>query len=948
MNIQQLCNTRLPHNRIYIILFRFFLPFYLLFPLSICAQDKRDESKVNLQVERTLKPSQQLNIISTIVKIKNTSDNDFLGNIHIKESQGMRSISGNMIPVNIPMADSLFIPVKLIIQSNIEAGTFPILFNLSDNNGEIIQSSESFFTIEEKTNLFLNTPQNNIFITNPNDSVRIKTTVINTGNNTQDITLVFSIPTLKEGINFIEQKTSIKPMQEHTFTFSIFPSSDLLEQQQFTINISAMNGKNKDLFGNSIITVQNVSANRRYSNPNITSDIFSSYQNNAIKVNYRRSKASEVIQLSGSGSIDLTAGYIGLTGNIYQTSSDKSLVGTNTSLMYKLENNEIILGNVYELLEATLSGRGVKISLGNHRDKTLQVGFIDRNYNLFSSTPFFENGYGMYAIGKISNSNKLKNISSSIIYQSDPIEQLKNTIVGGEANFSIKNYWNFNLKIHGAMSHIELTNKNKFSGSSELQYNLNQKGYEYSGAYYFSSNYFPGDRKGMFSLQQTLYKKFYKDYSFRTSVFYSDFAPRSYNFQMNSKSNSFNGDIELYIPKIKSVTTSISYQNQYESSNSFLTNSSSSNNFQDTRMIANRLKETIRWSIPNHSIFVSQENGFAKYPMTDKQNLQLKTNITYSHNWLNVMSSYQYGSYYLSEYLLSLRETKKFRRFIMSAAVNKRLIDGKWTVSAGGSLIDDLSSSYSPSTFLNIKYLPSKLISINMNSTWNSYKFKNMPMQNIYNIEVGVTINLHKSRSSSKKKSKISTLVFYDKNTNGIFDEDEIPAKNYNVKINDIPFISGDNGKFTYSYVPFGNYNIGQISENGWFFPGDTIHASKFKTDVFIPLQQAGTLIGKINYIYNTRSSIDFTPKNGGIIFQITSSDNKTIQKVMTDNNGNFTAFLPTGDYKVELIESSLARGSFCKNPSKSVTVTTGKIINLKAFDIEVQQKRVNVKYFSQ
>lgn len=912
------------------------------------AQKSENIQSLSMQVERTLKQSQQQNIISTIIKINNRSNRSFSGSVGIREVNGLRSIAGGILPIDIQPSDSIFLPVKFLIQPQIEAGTTHIQFDLLDNDRKLIDKQESTFTVEEKIALSLNVDHQNILITNPNDSVRVKANVINSGNKTQSITLVFSIPTLREGVNFIEQKVELLPMQQHQFSFSFMPSSSLLDKQNFSVNVTAMRGKDKEIFGSSSIEVQNVSTNRRFNETgNIDFNLFNPYQNNSITVNHRQTKSSSSItQLIGTGSIDLPAGYIGLSGNLYKISSDNTLVGTNTFLSYKLDHNEVTVGSVYESLETTLSGRGAKVQLGSTDNTNLRIGVIDQNYNIFSATPLFNNTYSIYAVGQLNSPNQSQRASSSFLYHYDYMEKSRNLITGGDVNWLVKNNWNINLRLHGAMSHIETFGNNKFSGSAELRYNGTKKGYDMSGSYYFSSNYFPGDRRGMITLQQMLYKKLNDKYSLRGSVFYSHFSPRSYTFTMNNNSQNLMGDVELYFPKKRNISTSVTYLSQYEQSNNYR----QSYNFENANMFANRLKASIRWNNfkTKHSMLISVESGIAKYPSEKRQSMQLKGNLTYSYDWINFTTMYQYGSYYLSEYFLSQREEKTFRRLISSLAVNKDFSEKKYIINAGISITKDLYTDLSPSAFANFKYTPSKSYSVYINSIWNNYRFRNTPSNNSYSVEVGLTVNLQRNNASSKRKSKVSAFAFYDKNTNGVFDKGEEPAKNFNVKINNTAFITGDKGQVVYSRVPFGNYVIDQISENGWFSSSDTIKVTKFKTDVQIPLQQAGTVIGRIKYIFNAKSAIDVVPQKEGILFLITSSDGKTKQKVVTDNDGLFTAFLPTGDYQIELLTNSLPNDSFCKINYQKITVTSGKILNLKAFNIEIRQKKINLKHFSQ
>lgn len=916
----------------------------LLYLLPIITFAQNNDRNLIISVDKTLKHIQSQNIISTVVKIQNDSVKEFQGFINIPEIKGLRNIAKNTIPIKILPSDSLFFPVKFLVQPNMPAGETPVLFNILDLENNIVNSKQSSFVIEERTSLSLATDENNLFITNQKDSIYVKTTVANSGNKVQKVTVVFSIPSLQSGVNFVEQTAQIEPMTQHKFVLGLLPTKGLLEQQQFAVNISAMRGQKKELFGNSTVNIRNILTERPYVENTSGADQFMEVHNNAITAGYKiLDGTNRSLQLIGAGNIDLPAGYMTASGNIYKSTTDDQIVATNTFVKYKLNQNELTIGNIYESLETTISGRGARILLSDRDNRSVQVGVIDENYNFFSKTALFSQGYSAYAIGKIKDIFQTMQLSSSLIHQYDSRERSLNNVLGGDVSW-LKNGWELGIKIHGATSSSIDEKLRKYSGASEFNYRGKIKDYNLSGIYYLSSAYFPGNRRGMLYLQQSFYKEFSSKYSMRVNAFYSAFSPKSFSASMNSSSSYFNGDIELFTPKIKHVFASIGYQAKYESSNSY-----KQSNYEIVNISSNRMKETIRWNIPNtkHSMYFVQENGVVSYP-NKKKKLQLKSSISYAYDWFNLISSYQSGSFYLSEYYLSQRENKPFERFILSASVNKRIFDEKCAVNGGVSVVNDPFSKFSVSAYSNARYTLSKWTSLFINSTWNSYKLGQTTKQ-VYSIELGLTVNLPSRKLSSKRKSKLSTFVFYDNNSNRTFDVGDKEAKNYNVRINNVAFRSAQNGMIIYKGVPYGSYSVDPVSENGWFFDGDTIQVDRRKAMALVPLQQAGTVTGRVKYVYEKKLAVDFTPQLLGISFNIlTVTDRKSVLKVSTNDEGVFTAFLPTGEYVIQLDQTTLPQGTYCNNPEQTITISSGRIINLHNFEIGVRRKTINMKYFTQ
>lgn len=504
--------------------------------------------------------------------------------------------------------------------------------------------------------------------------------------------------------------------------------------------------------------------------------------------------------------------------------------------------------------------------------------------------------------------------------------------------------WSMTMRMHGAISQLFEDNSNKATGSGELRYNGEAKGFNLSGSYYLSSSYFPGNRKGVLSLQQSVSKRI-NDFSFNTNAYYSRFKPRSYVFPVNTNTGNLMANGDIYFPKLVNVTFGIGYQHQYEHSNSYQQNVSPESVIE---MNANRVRGSMSWSSRKigHSASLSGEYGHSTNSISDNSNEQYRVNLSYSIKWLNVMAQYQRGSYYLSEQMTASRGTNPYERFISSMSVNQQFFDNRLSVMANAGMSKDYYSDFSPSAYLNVRYNMSKWFSMFVNSNWYSYKYKNLPSVSSYSNELGLTVHLQGVRANANKKSRVKAFVYHDRNSNGVYDVGDEPAKGYPVVIDKKPFVTNDKGEVTYRKVPFGKYEVGQISEKGWFGDADTLKVDKFKSSIQIPLQQAGVVSGRITYKFDLRTSMEIEPKVEGIIFQITSTDGVVKHRVATNDDATFTAFLPTGEYRVELIKTSLPANTTCENSLQVVEVLPGKIAKMDAFVIDVQQKKVNIRRF--
>jgi hypothetical protein len=135
------------------------------------------------------------------------------------------------------------------------------------------------------------------------------------------------------------------------------------------------------------------------------------------------------------------------------------------------------------------------------------------------------------------------------------------------------------------------------------------------------------------------------------------------------------------------------------------------------------------------------------------------------------------------------------------------------------------------------------------------------------------------------------------------------------------------------------------VIQQGWYYDELEFEVKKSSYSLQVPLHQNGTMLGKITYEFDPKKALEFDPKTAGIIFNIYDKD-KFLQHVVTDDNGEIGSFLGSGNYRIELVESSLPANTYSEKTNQEFTVQAGKIIHLEPFVIKVSEKRVHVKKF--
>lgn len=888
-------------------------------------------------------------VVSHVVKIVNLSDIEFNGTLRFDTESEVNIISKNERVIILAPGDSTFHAFRLVVGKSLKAGAKTFKYSLTNVNGDLVKVEEKNYEIEVRENLNLIADDAPLMIVNPEDSVRVNVIVSNMGNMTEEITLVFNVPEIRGIPTFTERKFVVEPMTRKSYTFSFIASSNLLIKAQFPVHITAMKGKEKKLFGNKNVVVQNVSSNSKFREINAMQSVFPTRgsSDNSISLSYSQyNQNSNMLQVQGGGGLNLPAGYIQLKGNLYKYNTMDTPVATGTSLTYKLYENEISFGNLSEQMEMPMFGRGANIKLSDKEGgKSVTFGAIDQNYNLFSSRSWFSDYYSFYVKGEIGGNNYDRGAELSYLFQRNLYESANFHLSSLKWKNKIGAKWNIDIAAHGAMGNYDNIEGDKFTVAAELRYNGNiSEKVMINGSGYYSDPYFPGSRKGSINFSQGVSFRINNDVSLSGSIGYYKTEPKSYTQNYNYNSENSNANVFLSLPKIKNVSNSIYYRHQGESSSSYSQYYGNDELSLPNSMESNRLGWQWRWqnTRTKHSLYGTVEGGVYNNPMSKDLLYQAKSSLNYSYDWLSMDASYQKGAYYLYEYVMSTREETDYYKFTASLSANKD-ISKRLMVSSGINFTRDNYQGSVPSVNLSMNWLPQDNVALFMNSYWYRYEFVNSV--NTYNIQVGLTYTFNNIQQNTGRKSKVIAHVYYDNNANNRFDDGDEPAEDYLVSLNRKVFIADKNGRICYSNLPFGEVTIKPFKERSWFFGEKKIEIDSYRTKINIPLTQSGTLQASIKYMEG-EFTMSTTQRYEGIRFTITNNDGSITRTVVSDGSGNIVTFLPNGVYTISLAKSTLPEHTDCENSEQKFTIEASKLSKLDDFVIVVKERKINVKRF--
>lgn len=891
-------------------------------------------------------------VLNHVLKITNITQQPFKGIIAIDIPVGIRSLSRDDRAINLAPGDSVFVSSKLLLTKDLTAGEKIIRYNLLNETNDRVAGYETSLQIEQRERLTLLADNIPTLLTNPDDSVRINVTLLNGGNITEQVYLVFNVPNLQNAPPFTEMTATLSPGEQRVFLHSFLASSNLLATERFQVRVTVMKGKEKKIVDTRTINVQSIITRRSY-NSFLRDQIYSSGEeslNNAVQLSYRTyNRLSQTVQLQGGTYIDVPAGFLHLKGNVYRYNSQPVPYVTNTSLTYQLNENQFVIGNVQEQAELSLYGRGVKAHFSDMEGRRqITFGAIDQNYNLFDKRPLFEDYFSYFIKGELKGDGERSNIGAVYVYQKNPYEKATFHMGSLQWQYRFNPNWNMEWEAHATTGYYGDAGKNRYSGAAEMSYNGRPfKNLRLSGSAYYSDPYFPGNRKGVVYVLQNGSVQIAHNMNLNLSYSYNRSEPKSYSYDYNYRSQNRYGNISLSLPAYNNINASFSYQHQMESSPSYSYLAGEDYGGGDLKMISHRIGWQWRWqnSQWKHSFFGTIEGGFFRNPLNQEVVPQGKTSLSFSYRWLTAGVSWQQGAYYLFEQVMAQQQGKTFNRFTASSSVNHRFSQ-KFDLSAGINFSSDVYQGNIPSVNLNARYSPGSKFSFILTGNW--YKYPNQGDREMVNAEIGVRYRFLRGLPLKGKKSSLIAKVYYDHNANNRFDEGDEPAEGYMMAIDREAFITGKEGDVKYTSVPFGNYVVKPMQTGEWSFDQQVININRYKLQLEIPLRHSGTLQGNILYIAG-ENSIEIDRRSEGFRFTINRSDGKLKQTVVTDGQGNFITFLPTGEYSIVLDQKTLPEHTECKETVETFTISGGKVTKLKPFKIEIKSRRVNVrKFFAQ
>lgn len=876
-------------------------------------------------------------LVSTHVRIYNPTSETIISNLVLSaEEDALRIISSGEREIDLAPSDSLFISVRVMVSSEVRAGeNYPLQARLVSGDTEMTSASLPI-SIRQINMLKMSVLEEQLLYDERGDTLRIPVRIRNSGNTRQTFQLLSRYAFEKNNDELESQQLQLEPFADTTVVINRNVDREILNLDNFNIYLKGLYSSG-DIFGSGSINASSVKNNRRYSTPVDPYNLNSMRRNNIVSLSTQSTRGNMQYFFYANNDVTLPNGTLQSNFDVNWWENNDRVMLRNSWLSYDTKDYGIKAGNIFRTGDVNLIGRGVEAYYKPASNRVIEIGGIDRSYDLLGT---YNSNFGKAGWIRFSEDGgwMQNGYEGSIIYEDEPRTNERNVLASGKT--SIVNNKDLRIRAGLAASNATLYSNagtSRSGGAGEMSFFVRDGDISVNGDYFFSSGHYTGLRKGAMHINQRVnYQRertsFWVGYNLlnyqpeRLSAAQytgSSFSTDRYSIGTSRRFNRF------------SVSLSPNYYEERRKNRSI----SSDDAGQAYKMNASRLSVGLNYSEPftRQSISLNLEGGYSGTNLGDQREPHYKASFNYNWKFFNLSAFYQYNHFYVSELISSSRygSDATYTRSNIMPSLQHSFFDDKLHLRAGlsysrHSFSDDFmqvsgradySLPYNFNVFVSTFY-----------SDFSSYYYDSSTLRFGVSKRFG-TINL------KDQKHRLEVFVYYD-------DQEEIdkarPAAGEMVLINNKVFRTDDKGVVTYDGLPEATYKVRMFNTNEWYAPEREVTLGQ-NTKIVIGMNRTVSVIGNVAWVF-TEASFEVEKKMLGHRIVFTSTDGQQYT-ARTDDRGNFRIYIPDGIYTVSFDESRLSDLVEVQENNRLMEVERGEENTLE-FDLKVRERRIERQRF--
>lgn len=836
--------------------------------------------------------------------------------------------SGSILPKGlISLPDSLILkageskvfPVKYIAdRQTLHSNNQVFTLHLTSAGGVQVQESAAFTTIlTDIGGLTIGTEENEVYLSQMSNQAQVVVRCANNG--FVPITFRLLLSGIPDGLEFTGQtmNLTLQPGSQQLLPFLARNKVNTNIPADFTVTIQAVDASNNQL-AVKVIRIVNLTNARKMS---MSNDQYSGTLANTVALRYASmSSNSSFYQLQANGKVKTgdngTIEYR-LNADQYHQPGVNGINIYNTYADYQTKSWGIKVGNIYENVDFSLGGRGVKASLKFNPNESLSVYGIQNNFLLYDQFSTTIAGAKILAIDyNLATADGKGDRRLTYIHSRDSFTGLEADQMSFKTGVRLKKGQFLNFE--GGYS-LEKQNTifstSKHGVSAGINYGLNSSDYQFFGNGYYSSPYYTGLRRGLLMTDVRLTRKLENNNSVDAHVNIQVNSPK-YQYDINSIFNAGINKNAIYIYELGYNTRAGNlfigfgpyFMNQHVIT-SAITDLSGAH--ADWKSSAMRFTTNMAYSGRINSFSMTADYGYT-YINTSGRPMapfhSLKVNASYNIPILGFSSYVQLNPFYISD-ILSSTGNNKYRLYSFGPNIHFELLQNSLNFRFSGMYnYYGFTHSDNYSVTGNMRYLMKGHWALTGDFTYTITKQKpliqgynpaeQVNMNNLFyeNRQLRVGIEKQFGAQGQSGTKKLLLTYYQDDNSNGIWDAGEKPAGGLLVKINGEAALTNSKGVVEFKDMKKEAYTVSVTNTKGWSLQDPTVVFLDKSKKLEVPLVRTQALNGCLKL--KAEKYMDGPPALAGI--KINAIDpNGRIHQTLTDDRGNFCFYLPRNNYTV-------------------------------------------------